>query len=579
MVASRALAITFIVALCSLCVLAQSAPQAAPTPETGGPVTGSITGQVVDENGQPVKGATVHIGAIGGNVGRTVMTDRQGEFQVDGLASVEYGLLATMPSYFPDTERRSSRPYRIGDRVTLWLIKGGVVTGKVTDANGDPVVMVNVRAQMVRTPDGRSANGWIEVRPTDDRGIYRIYGLLAGTYVISAGGPGRSTPVSSESVFEFDVPTYAPSSTRETAAEISVRLGEEAANIDIRYRGEQGRIISGDVTVPAKSHRSFSVRFVTDGESGQYAETFYRSEDKASFAFKGVADGVYTLIAQSYDPEGEAAVSELKPVSVQGTDATGIKLTTKLLGSVSGRVVLEETRVAQCTNRENPLSTETSVFAWYRDDNAAKQIPQFVGSKEPARPNNKGDFRLRNLAPGAYYFGPSLRAKQWYVDSITFGSPATNAATKSKQVDATRVWTDVNYGDRLSGLTIALTQGGVTLRGELSLPPGERAPEGSVLFLAPVEREKANDVLRFFTTPIERNGSFELNNIAPGRYWVLAQMGGENSIATSQKVRLPHETETRAQIRREAEAAKNEIEFKPCQNIVDFRLPLKPQNK
>jgi hypothetical protein len=245
---------------------------------------------------------------------------------------------------------------------------------------------------------------------------------------------------------------------------------------------------------------------------------------------------------------------------------------------VSGRVVLDETKIAQCTNKENPLSTETSVFAWYRDDDTAKQIPKFIRSKEPARPDEKGNFLLRNLAPGGYHFGPSLKASQWYVRSITF-EPSTNATTKTKQVDATRVWTNIGMGDRLSGLTITLAQGGVTLRGEFGEGPGERAPAGSFLYLAPIEREKANDVLRFFATRIERNGSFELNNIAPGRYWVLAQMGGDDSVAQSQKVRLPHETETRAQIRREAEAAKIEIEFKPCQNILDFRLPPKPQNK
>jgi hypothetical protein len=294
--------------------------------------------------------------------------------------------------------------------------------------------------------------------------------------------------------------------------------------------------------------------------------------------FSGVGDGDYRLIAQSYGPEEDLALSEPKQVTVQGTDITGIKLTTKLLGSVSGRVVLEETRIAACDNKEHPLSTETSVAALRRDDEATKQIPQFIRSRsEPGRPDETGNFVLKNLAPGAYYFGPSLKAKQWYVHSITFGPASTNAP-KVKQVDATRVWTNVATGDRLNGLTIAMAQGGVTLRGELSLSPGERAPEGSFLYLAPIEREKANDVLRFFTTRIERNGWFEINNIAPGRYWILAQMGGESS-AMSAKVRLPNETETRAQIRREAEAAKTEMEFKPCQDVVNFRLPFKSQDK
>ena len=51
--------------------------------------------------------------------------------------------------------------------------------------------------------------------------------------------------------FDADVPTYAPASTRDEAAEITVRGGEETSNVDIRYRGEPGRIVSGTVTGPA----------------------------------------------------------------------------------------------------------------------------------------------------------------------------------------------------------------------------------------------------------------------------------------------------------------------------------------
>lgn len=577
MFASRVISITFILALTSLCVLAQTPPQAAASPEPSGPPsTGSITGQVVDQNGQPLKGVTVQIRADASNEMQTVGTDREGQFQINGLAPLAYTFYLTMPAYFPDYGRGPGR-YHVGDRVTLKMIKGGVVTGRVLDVNGDPVVKVNVYAKMVRDSYDRPLDGWVEARATDDRGIYRIYGLREGTYVVFAGGPGRVRGFYTESVFEYDVPTYAPSSTRETAAEIAVRMGEEVADVDIRYRSEQGRVISGDLTFPAKSYRSSTVTLTSGGAAGQQAEMAYKSEDKLSFVFKGIADGDYNLIAQSFDDAGERAISDTKPVTMQGADVTGIQLTTKLLGSVSGRVVLEDARIAECSNKENPLSTETSVFTWYKDDGASKQIPEFIRSRvEPARPDEKGDFRVRNLPPGAYYFGPSLRARQWYVHSITLGPPATNAAPKVKQVDATRVWTNVKMSERVSVLTIALAQGGATLRGEVGQGSGERAPAGSFLYLVPVERENANDPLRFFTSSIERNGWFEINNIAPGRYWVLIQMGGADSVATSTKVRQPHESETRAQLRRAAEAAKIEIEFKPCQNILDYRLVPKP---
>lgn len=576
MFASRAIVIAFIVLVVSVCVPAQTPPQASANPEKPGPPrTGSITGQVVDENEQPLPNAVVQIRAVNSNTAQTVNTDREGQFQVNDLEPADYSITTWKPAYLPG-KRNSPRPsnaYRIGDRVSLSLVKGGVITGKVMDAKGDPVVMVNVNVVLVRMPDGNPVNiSNTQARFTDDRGIYRIYGLTAGSYVVAAGGPDQSS--SSESVFQFDVPTYAPGSNRETAAEISVRLGEEITDVDIRYRSERGHVISGDLTVPENSHKGFSVMLTTGEEAGgQYGETFYQPEGKRGFIFKGIADGNYSLFAQSYNQEGETALSEPKQVTVEGTDVTGIQLATKMLGAVSGRVVLEAAKVAECDSKENPLSTETSVFARHKDDDAAKQVPKAIRSRtEPARPDEKGDFQLRNLVPGAYYFGPTLRAKQWFVDSITFGPPPTNAATKTKQVDAPRVWTNIKNGDRLNGLTIALVQGGATLRGEFGEGPGERAPAGSFLYLVPVEREKANDVLRFFVTTIERNGWFEVNNIAPGRYWVLTQMGGGNSVETSTKVRLPHESETRAQLRREAEAAKIEIEFKPCQNVVDYRL-------
>jgi hypothetical protein len=38
------------------------------------------------------------------------------------------------------------------------------------------------------------------------------------------------------------------------------------------------------------------------------------------------------------------------------------------------------------------------------------------------------------------------------------------------------------------------------------------------------------------------------------------------------KLRLPDAAAQRAKLRAEAEAAKREIEFKPCQNVIDYQL-------
>ena len=115
-----------------------------------------------------------------------------------------------------------------------------------------------------------------------------------------------------------------------------------------------------------------------------------------------------------------------------------------------------------------------------------------------------------------------------------------------------------------------LAHGAASLEGQLSLKEGEARPEKSFVYLVPAEREKADDVLRFFGAAVSADGKIALSNIAPGRYWVSVQSAGDS--ASLRRLRSPDEAATRAKLRREAEAAKLEIELKPCQNLVDFRF-------
>jgi len=63
----------------------------------------------------------------------------------------------------------------------------GVITGRVTTLTGEPMVGVRVIALMVKNlngdPERRQFGG--RLRYTDDRGVYRIYGLRPNTFQIS----------------------------------------------------------------------------------------------------------------------------------------------------------------------------------------------------------------------------------------------------------------------------------------------------------------------------------------------------------------------------------------------------------
>lgn len=539
---------------------------------------GSIKGRVVNENGEPLFNAGVLVRPFGStNLEHRTTTDREGKFEVSGLEPVSYQVSAWFSAHISlprNLDNQQTNNYRIGDSVTLVMTKGGVITGTVTTQTGEPLVGIYVRARRILEGNRQPTpyRNFVPVRRTDDRGIYRIYGLPPGTYVVWAGGGGGF--YSAMDAYDTDVPTFSPSTTRDAAAEIAVRAGEEITNVDIRYRGETGRVISGSVTPRETGTGSvFNISLTSAADGGStWNSTTTQPPDGGGFTFYGVDDGDYDVTARSLITDGEWEVSAPQRIKVRGADVTGIQLVTRPLGSVRGRVVLEESKAAECNDKRRPIFTETLVSAWHKEN---KDQPRFIWSLGvPVNADAQGNVTLRNLAPGEYRFLAQFSAKYWYLKSISI-APRVTKTPSPRPIDAGRTWTSVKSGDRLSGLTLTLAQGAASLRGQLARGEGETLPDGLFVYLVPAEREKADEVLRFFGAAVQPDGKIALNNLAPGRYWVLVQLASDGVSSPLTKLRLPDETETRSRLRRDAEAAKNEIELKPCQDLVDFRLPLK----
>ena len=538
-----------------------------PTPPTKSPQRGAIKGRVVNEGGHPLPNARVLIMGMGAmRANQETTTDREGKFEVDGLAATPYRVHAQLAGYVTppralgDTQENR---YHIGDSVTLVLTKGGVITGTVTTQTGEPIVGIRVRARMIADVDRQVFPlAWYSLeRATDDRGVYRIYGVPEGKYVVWAGGasgPGQDP-------YDADVPTFAPSSNRDTAEEIVVRAGGETPNVDIRYRGEPGRTISGSVK-NSNVWMGVSVTLTSPADK-DWLIVSPQYPGSQGFSFYGVDDGDYDVTARAPQASGEWLLSPSKRIKVRGADVTGIELIAQPLAAVSGRVVLDETKATECTDKQQPVMTETVVSAWHNETEATKDLPSYLwGIGAPVNADEQGNVTLRNLAPGEYHFRTQLSAKLWYVKSITLAAQQAKAAP----IDATRNWTTVKYGDRLSGLTITLAHGAASLRGQLAIPEDEMPPQNLFAYLVPAEKERADEALRFSAAPVPADGKISINNIAPGRYWIVVQPGPQLT-----RLRLPGETPLRAKLRREAEAAKNEIELKPCQSVSDLKLRLK----
>ncbi len=543
---------------------------------------GTISGRVVNENGQPLVGAIVSIRQAGVvSSGRSTTSNLEGNFQVSGLENALYYVSANSPAYVTallDLETPYST-YRVGDSVRLELIRGGVVTGTVTNATGDPVLGVRVRAFMVRDATGKPTKvlmNSLAEGSTDDRGIYRIYGLVPGSYLVRAGGGGAQGILSST---EFDALTYAPSSTRDTAAEIQVRAGEEAT-VDIRYRNEPGHVISGQVKLQGKFGASITLVRVGDGLIP--TSSSFQPNAGQGFALSGIADGEYELTAQEVTSSRsmafpDIAISDPIRVTVKGADVTGLEVIPKPLASVTGKVILESSKLPDCQNKRQPLFSETLVaLLQSRKEQRTDQLSSYRWFLENSIPDKDGAFIIRNVRAGQYSFSPHFFARYWYLKSITLSASQTNSgqikAASSVNSDLARNWTPLKSGDRLSGLTISLAEGAASIRGQITKSEDAKMSDGLRVFLVPSERDKVNDPLRYFTAEVNGDGTFLFTNLPPGRYWALAQQSQAEIPTSTEKLRLPDALEARANIRRAAEAAKVEVELTPCQSLIDFKL-------
>jgi hypothetical protein len=211
------------------------------------------------------------------------------------------------------------------------------------------------------------------------------------------------------------------------------------------------------------------------------------------------------------------------------------------------------------------------------------QKPPSYGLSEsaPIAPDDKGEFLIQGLEPGQYRIESRMLDESWYVRAITMPGTARTTtminAGLDVGVDAGRNGFSVKAGQRVGVLTVTVAEGAVSVRGRVvSEKEGGALPERLRVHLIPEEKELADDTLRFSETPVQSDGTFELNNLAPGRYWLLTSQASPEEASERSPRPIAWKTISRASLRRDGEASNLSIELKPCQRITGYKLRYAP---
>ena len=543
---------------------------------------GALTGRVVSDDGQAFAGIGVSVLSLTSERSsrRLTTTDEEGNFKLNDLPAGAYTIIPVAPGYVnPDGSSSDglspSRAtfYRLGESPTITMKKGGVITGKALDSVGQPLVAAYVSAYRVRDSEGRSAAGVSAVWRglTDDRGIYRIFGLPSGSYLVATDGSGAVTSSARE------VATYYPSATRDTAQEVAVATGSEVQGIDIRHHGELGRAVSGAVTGYQESRTIFgagvTVELLQAATGVRVASASLSSTSGNSFVMYGVPDGEYEAIAYqqgfSSDANASRGVSTPRRVSVKGNDETGLELRIVGLGSIAGRVIVEKLEPSiSCPIKQQGGREEALIMA--RRDEKESRPARFTWAD--GLPNEKGEFSLPGLVAGQYRLTSQLPGEHWYVKAITLPGAKTpapqNAAPKTATINAANGVT-VKGNEQVADLTITLAEGAAGLSGRLE---GKKPPSRMRVHLVPAEKEAATEVLRYAEV-VTRDGAFTFTHLAPGKYWLHARPVPDDESDEKPARTVAWDATARAKLRTEAEAANQSVALTPCQRLKDFVLP------
>jgi hypothetical protein len=538
---------------------------------------GVISGRVVADDGQPLGGAQVM--AVG--VGRLTFTiaqqmtncDADGNFKVTGLSLGAYSLLARAPGYVSVQDQ--SRSYRIGENVIIRMTRGGVITGRVIDEFSEPMVGVRVSANRVRDSEGWPDKSGLRMHNrystwiTDDRGVYRIYGLEAGAYVVGVNAADPTFGGLEQAGIEL--PTYHPSSPRGAAVEINLRGPEEVSGVDIRARGGRGRSISGTVSGETQGGGLFDgVTVMLYGAADKHLAGTADLMDSQNFSLRGVEDGEYELSAMRFNESMDFALSAPSRVVVRGADLSGIELKLLKLGSVSGRAVIEAPK-ADCKTADQ-FKVEEILIELNRDDKTPSVLDSGLFPTESgmsfggATPDKNGGFTAKNLEAGRYRIVADLPDENWYIRAIT-------QAASPKPIDVSRAGFRLKQGEKISGIEMIIAQGAASLGGRV-IPSREGAqlPKRLRVHLIPSETTAADDLLRYAESPVRGDGSFEFKHIAPGKYLLHTKQSSEKEANDDEARLLAWDAVERAKLRREAAVAKNEIELKVCERVKDHVL-------
>ena len=516
--------------------------------------------------GRLPSGGTLGAPALEPFVNRVAVTDAGGRFSIERLpaglftVTVSRNLFLTL-NYGQKRPEGQGAPIPLADgqqvKLDLAMLRGGVITGLVVGGDGQPAPNAQVSAWRYMTNSGVRRIAQTNGATADDRGVYRLFNLQPGDYVVGATpnnadlfnrapvmdlletlilsapvhppwAPGLpasvtvSMPPMARGPIEAPpgyLPTYyGGSMTRTDATVLHVNAGEERSGVDIATMPVQATNIHGHVAMPAMDNVAVQLSLLSDDPAVQgFSGT--RVGPDGTFTLRDVAPGTYTVMAQTVitpiqmpmragGPAGPPPPMPMLTddqklwgravVTVAGDPSVTVELTMQPGKSISGVVRFETEHPPDLTRQRMTVNL----------GNAPGVNQPMFGPLPNGAIGPDGRFTIAGVTPGRYV----LRAGGNLKSSIVLGRDSLDFP-----FDVT--------GDRdITDAVLTVTDRLTDLSGSVMDPSGKPIYDATIVAAAADPQYWTPASRRIVTSRPGPQGRYEFRGLPPGDYYLAVVM-------------------------------------------------------
>jgi protocatechuate 3,4-dioxygenase beta subunit len=458
-------------------------------------------------------------GQLADKYGTTTRSD--GRFSLKDIPRGRYRLSASMPGFVDQEygQKRSggsgaildlTNEQTLGD-ITIRLMLGGVISGRVYDQGGHPLEGTVIRAFRRRyRRDGTSSLAVVNFAVTNDLGEYRLYWLPPGTYFLCAtvfptfraaiGGPGGPSIINrSEDAPEAFAPTFYPNGDDDSqATPIAVDAGRELRGMDfsltrMKAVKVRGRIVDASSGQPVGGATlDMRPKYLNPADSIATLRAFLLAahvDDEGKFEFQNAPPGKYTLTARMSMP-GFRLLYAQQDLQIGNKDIIDFEIRLRTNPSIRGRLI---------TEGGEPLPHDRTVLIFSNDEDPLNgMLGTFGAGVEP-----DGTFSLSSVSPTVLHLELTGFPDNFYI--------------RSARTDDADVLTDgLDVTDHsVDSLVVIVGSKSGTVEGVVH---GEHQEPiiGAHVVLMPNSGRRP---LKVVTT--DQSGRFAIRGIAPGDYKIF----------------------------------------------------------